>query len=631
MPSVFSPVLATHGTDAAQSHGERFTRALVHLTRAVWHPDCSFDVALGLICKSAAAALLVDRVNVWFYDRDARQLRCLHAYDARNGAHSSDSDLEALSLEGDDYMEGFEDVRAIDASDVESHPSTANSRSELHDYFRRHGIHALLDAPVRVEGELLGVICHEFTGGKREWSREEITFAGSMGDYVAMAYEIVRRRQAEDEIKHLLLHDASTGLPNRDYMVEMVAQRLVVASASGQALPIVHVRVDASSGVALPVSAPTVDEMMSRIATELRRHAAIDVELARVRADGFAFVLARNTDESEVVRFAERCLATVQAMTWSQAEISLGMTVGIAFSEPDAVVDARVLLRQAEAAADHARGNGKIGYEVFDIGHHDALVARLHFERALRDALDHDEFEVHYQPEYDAVAHQWLAAEALLRWRTDERLIAAGEFIEVAESCGLILPLGRWVLHRACEDAAQWPLTVTGVHPKLRVNVSARQFDDNSLLDDVASALANSGLPPERLCLEITETTLMRDMAHTVGVLQRLRATGVQVAIDDFGTGYASLAYFKRFPVDVLKIDRSFVEGVPGSAVETALVAAVFGLAEALGIEVVAEGVERLEQQHALQGIGVRRMQGWLFAKAMDQSSTCQLMGTACG
>lgn len=630
MRSVFTSRLAARVTDDTQSPAARFTRALVGLTRSIWHPDCTFDTAIGLICETAAAALQVDRVNVWHYDRGAHELRCIHAYVAPDDDHASVEGMETLSLEGDDYMAGFENVRAVDATDFESHPSTSDSRSELHDYLHRHGIHALLDAPVRVEGDLLGVICHEFTGSSRQWSQEEITFAGSMGDYVAMAYETVRRRRAEQEIQRLLLHDPSTGLPNRDYMVERLTQRLAVSSAFGADLAVVHVRIDASDGVALPASAPTMDEIMAQIANTLRQHAATDVELARVRADGFALLLTRTAGKAASVRFAERCLAAVQAMKWPQAEISPGVAVGVAFSEPAAEPEARVLMRQSEAAADHAAKREKYACEVFDLGHHDTLVARLQFERALRDAFENGDFEVHYQPEYDPARRQWLAAEALVRWRDGDRLVAACEFIEIVETCGLILPLGSWVLHRACRDAVQWPATVAGTFPTLRVNVSARQFDDDGLVADVAAALAGSGLPPQRLCLEITENTLMRDMDQALGVLQQLKANGVQVAIDDFGTGYASLVYFKRFPVDVLKIDRSFVEGLPGSAAESAIVAAVFGLAEALGIEVVAEGVERIEQQHALQAIGVQRMQGWLYARAMDQRSTCALMGSAC-
>jgi EAL domain-containing protein (putative c-di-GMP-specific phosphodiesterase class I) len=160
----------------------------------------------------------------------------------------------------------------------------------------------------------------------------------------------------------------------------------------------------------------------------------------------------------------------------------------------------------------------------------------------------------------------------------------------------------------------------------VRVNVSARQFEDAALATDVGDALAASGLAPERLCLEITETTLMRNLDHALGVLQQLKAVGVQVALDDFGTGYGSLVYLKRLPVDVIKIDRSFVDGLPGTPADIAIVKAVFGLAESLGLEVVAEGVERADQQLALQAIGVRRMQGWLFAKAMDQASLCELL-----
>lgn len=170
-----------------------------------------------------------------------------------------------------------------------------------------------------------------------------------------------------------------------------------------------------------------------------------------------------------------------------------------------------------------------------------------------------------------------------------------------------------------------------GSYPMLRVNVSPRQFDQGNLVEDVAAALEAAGLAPGRLCLEITETALMGDFQQAWEGLQQLKNTGVQVAIDDFGTGYASLVYLKRFPVDVLKIDRSFVEGIPSEPLDTAIVAAVVGLASSLGIDVIAEGVERIEQQHALQKIGVRRMQGWLYARAMDHASTCQLLGTPRG
>ena len=626
MPTPHVTSVATPGLVVTPSDGQRFTRALVALTRAVWHPDCSFDSALALICEVAADALRVERVNVWHYERDAQRLRCIHAFSARERAHARADTLESLSLEGDDYVAGFEDVRALDAADVRLHPSTASSLSELRTYLERHGIHALLDAPVRVEGEMLGVICHESTDGPRHWSHDEITFAGSMGDFVAMAFEIVRRRRAEKEVQHLLLHDATTGLPNRDYLVELLRQRLAAPRAPGDVLAVVHVRIDASGGVALPEDAPTADDVMGQVALRLRQLGSNQAHLARVRADGFAFVLEGSTAQRNAVRLAERCIAAVRGLQWELKDLLPGASVGIAYAGESAERGARLLMRQAESAADRAREHDKFGYQVFDLEHHDALLKRLRLERALRDAPANGKFELHYQPEYDATTQTWVAAEALLRWRQDGRLLAAAEFIEVLESSGQILSLGRWILHRACADAAQWASAPNQVAPTVRVNLSARQFEDATLAADVGDALAASGLAPERLCLEITETTLMRNLDHALGVLQRLKAFGVQVALDDFGTGYGSLVYLKRLPVDVIKIDRSFVDGLPGTTADIAIVKAVFGLAESLDLEVVAEGVERADQQLALQAIGVRRMQGWLFAKAMDQASLCALL-----
>lgn len=630
MPSLPMPRLAIQGGESAATASARFTRALVELTRAVWHPDCTFDTAIGLICETAATALQVERVNIWHYEPDAQLLRCLHAYNGTDRVHARSDELETLSLEGDDYMAALAEVRALDVDEIDADLSTSGSHSALREYLHRHGVRALLDAPVMIEGRVIGVICHENVGRDRQWSEEEVTFAASMGDYVAMAHEIMRRRRAEKEVQHLRLHDATTGLPNREYMLELVRQRLATPRDARDVLAVVHVRIDGFGGVALQDDAPTAEEIMAQVALRLRQFTSNGTDLARVRADGFAFLLARHAGEPRAIRLAERCMATVRGLQWRNADVQPGAAVGIAYAEPTAESGARVLMRQAEEAAERARERDKFGYEIFDLEHHEGLVERLRLERALRDAFSNDRFELHYQPEYDADQDRWVAAEALLRWRDGDRLVAAGEFIELVESSGLILPLGRWVLRRACRDAAHWPATPTGAFPTVRVNVSARQFDESSLIEDVGAALAESGLAPGRLCLEITETTLMRDIDRALPVLQQLRATGVQIAIDDFGTGYASLVYLKRLPVDLLKIDRSFVEGIPGDVADAAIVSAVFGLARSLGIEVVAEGVERIEQQHGLQAIGIWRMQGWLYAKALDQQSACALFDSPC-
>src|SRR3970282_1438023 len=265
MPSLSMPNLARRAGLVAPTTTERFTRALVELTRAVWRPDCTFDTVIGLICETAARTLQVERVNVWHYDRDAQLLRCLHAYSATDAVHAAGDALETLSLAGDDYMAALEDVRTLDRSEAEAAPSAASSHSALRDCLRRHRVHALLDAPVMLEGKLVGVICHESIDRARQWSSEEAAFAASMGDYVAMAHEIMRRQRAEKEVQHLLLHDATTDLPNRDYMLELVRQRLATPRTAGEALAVVHVRIDVSEGVAMAADTPTVEQIMAQI------------------------------------------------------------------------------------------------------------------------------------------------------------------------------------------------------------------------------------------------------------------------------------------------------------------------------------------------------------------------------
>jgi EAL domain-containing protein (putative c-di-GMP-specific phosphodiesterase class I)/GGDEF domain-containing protein len=607
----------------APTSSERFTRTLVDLTRAVWHPQCTFETAISSICDAAATALQIERVSVWQHEQG--KLTFLHASsaDASGEAPASGADM---TLDDAAYIRALGDVRTFETVEVDDEPDTGLGSPALRDYLQRHRIRALLDAPAYVDGELQGVICHESINRVRKWTREEITFAASMGDYVAMAYEISRRRRAEDEVEHLRLHDGSTGLGNRDYLVELTRQRLAPLRGNGETLAVVHVFVDAS-GVAWSANAPTVEDVMARIGRRLVELTSDSIELARVRANGFAFLLSRDGQQRGAVRLAERALAAVRAIVWDHAEVDPSATAGIAFAPVGQGFDARVLMRQAEEAAEHARAGDKFGFEVFDPEHHDTLVESLRFERALRDAFAEGRFEVHYQPEFDAHERTWVAAESLLRWRDGERLVIAAEFIGVVESSGLMLPVGRWVLGQACRDAVHWPAQPNGSLPSVRVNVSTRQFDEGGLVDDVAAALADSGLAAARLCLEITETTLMRDIDHALDVLQQLKRLGVSVAIDDFGTGYASLVYLKRLPVDVLKIDRSFVDGIPGTVADTAIVRAVVGLAASLGMDVIAEGVERIAQQDALQALGVRHMQGWLYGKAMDQDSLRRLLG----
>lgn len=601
--------------DAAGQRSERFTRALTALTRAIWHDDCTLEAALAKICEAAAKALEVSRVNIWRLDAEDKKLACLHAYETDSETDVPADALETLELDGT-YAASLEQVRVVDSADVRADPVTSDQG--LASYFRRNAVRSVMDAPVRIEGKLFGVICHEQTRFPRVWASEELIFAASMGDFVAMAVEIQRRREAEQQLEHLRLHDGGTDLPNRQYFLEMTQLRLRAPRGAEHTAAIVHVRIELPYVTTQSSDGPSSEDAMAAVADVLRQRVGSECSIARVRSNGFALLPQRHSTEHEVTDFAQRCVEVVRSMSpWRDVE--MGVAVGVVFSSDGDESDARGLMRRAEQAADRAALRGRDQLEVFDIEHHRDLVDRLHLEQAMREALANDEFEVHYQLEVDSRSGCWDAAEALLRWRHEGRLRSAGDFIAVAEGSSLILGLGRWVLARACRDAVAWPPAANGEPLTLRVNLSARQLDDPSLVAKVAESLERSGLPASQLCLEITETTLMRETVDVIRILHELKALGVSLAIDDFGTGYSSLSYLKRFPVDVLKIDRSFIAGLPGDRMDAAIVAAVATLAQSVGIDVVGEGVETVEQQHALAGLGVYRLQGWLYAAALPQ------------
>ena len=585
----------------------RHNHALVSLARRVWQDDCSLARAFALICETAAATLGVERVNIWRWDAADGSLRCVHHYERSRG-HRRAARADAVLRVGAEYGTALDEVRVIDQS-------AAGDDDGLGDYLRRHGIGSLLDAPVRSAGELLGVICHEHVGTPRDWSPEDQAFAGSIGDYVAMAFEIDRRRQLEGRVRYLELHDPHTDLPNRDHLLEVVHAALRPMHGENNGLVAIHLNFDAS-----PHEGDAGHELLVEAAARLRHELDGEATLARVRGNAFAVLPHRQLHETHALILAERCVEIVQACLDEQG-IAVIVTAGIAFSRDLAAPSADNLLRNAETASHEARHHRHGRCEIFDAEHHRGLVERLRLERVVRDAYEAGRMCIQFQPEVELAGGRWIAAEALLRWRDEQgRCRQAAEFIDIVENSGLIVPIGRWMLREACDLARQWPAPAGGIGPKLRVNLSARQFEQASLVDDVAAALAASGLQPGRLCLELTESLLLPDFTVAVQTLTRLRELGVSIALDDFGTGYSSLAYLKRLPIDVIKLDRSFVGGLPDDPYDLAIVQAVATMARRIGLDIVAEGVETRAQADSLRACGVERAQGFLFSQAVDQA-----------
>ncbi|MDH5821821.1 GGDEF and EAL domain-containing protein [Luteimonas sp. RD2P54] len=581
----------------------RHNQALVALAREVWHDRCSLQAAYARICEIAASTLEADRVGVWLLDPTRSRLACIHLYLRAGAQHDPPGSHEVLAL-GSEYGARLGELRVIEAADLAGDRALTAADPALAGYLQRHGIVSMLDAPVRCEGEVVGVVCHEQVGAQRCWSVEDQAFAASIGDYVAMAAEIDRRREAEDRLRYLELHDPLTELPNRHHLLEVAHAALRPLHSGSRGVAAIHLQLE--PGAVVGNDAPLLVEAAAR----LRLAFGDAATLARVREHAFALLPHGQVLETQALDIAERSLDLLQ-------DAGRAVSVGIAFAGDLAAPSAETLLRNAELASQRARSGGQNRCEVFDAEHHRGLLRRLETERALREAMAEDRLEVWYQPEIDLRDGSWLGAEALLRLRErDGTLRAAQDFIDVAESSGLIVPIGRAVLERACGTARDWPARA-GRAPVLRVNLSARQFEQPSLVSDVEAALRETGLPRARLCLELTETALLADAEGAARILGRLRALGVRIALDDFGTGWSSLGYLRRLPIDTIKLDRSFVAGLPDDRYDSAIVEGVAGISRRTGLEVVAEGVETQAQGEALRALGIFRAQGFLFAPAL--------------
>ena len=600
------------------ARARRHNHALVALGRRVWHEDCTFETAIAEICEVAADTLEVERVNVWRCETETALLCCFHSYKRGAHQHNPPGYQETLPLVGA-YADQLEDVRLIEVADVAVDDGPATDPS-FQEYFDRYQVQSLLDVPVRAEGVLIGVICLEHIGSARMWTPEEHAFAGSIGDYVAVAYEITRRRDIENRLRYLERHDAQTNLPNRDHLLEVAHTALRPLHANDVGLAVIHLQIDPPAGNEL-LDVDRFHRFLVDCADHLRELTADNAALARVREDAFAIIPHRHLREVEALELAERCIDLVQSDAAAPTGYAATVTAGIAFSRDLAAPSADALLRNAENASLRAHAHGLGRCKVFNANRHRDLLARMRTEQALREAFADSQLMLYYMPEVDLRDGHWRSAEALLRWRKDDgRIVPAGEFIEAAESSGLIVRLGRWVLLEACNAAMRWPVR-DGVSPMLRVNVSARQFEEAGLAADVDSALSESGLPPDRLCLELTETMLLRDADAAAKTLARVRALGVSVALDDFGTGFCSLGYLKHLPIDTIKIDRGFTAGLPQDRADLAIVKALVGLAKDLGIDVVGEGVETEAQAQCLRDCGVIAVQGYLYSPAIDNDA----------
>lgn len=436
--------------------------------------------------------------------------------------------------------------------------------------------------------------------------------------YVAVFADITQRKQAEERLHFLANHDALTGLPNRTLFSETLQAAVELARASQQPFALMFIDLDRFKLINDTLGHQAGDELLVKISQRLLAEAPAGATVARLAGDEFTLLLAGVESLAALATLAQRVLDSVtgELVLCGNSKVFVSASLGIAVFPEDGRT-AESLLVNADAAMYQAKNRGKNTFQFYTADMNASAMARLKLEYSLHRALSRDEFQVWYQPKVDLVSGALVGMEALIRWPHPEMgFIPPVDFIPVAEDCALIVPIGTWVLQESCRQTKDW-VDRYGFAGRVAVNLSGRQIKFGNIVQTVAQVLAQTGLQAAQLELEITESTAMDSDGEVMRALEGLRAMGITLAIDDFGTGYSSLAYLKRLPVQVLKIDRSFIKDLHCDKDDAAIASAVISMGRSLGLSIVAEGVETEAHREFLVAQGCHQAQGYLFSKPL--------------
>ncbi len=560
-----------------------------------------------------AAAQRIARVGSWEWDVETG----LHLWSAETRRLLGVADPETVPT----HELFLSRVHPDDRSDVEAalgHAERAGSGYSL-----EHRLRLPDEGELVVHGQ-----AECFTGPDGRGLR----LAGTLQD-------ITERRRAEERIRRLAYFDAQTDLPNRVLFQERVEQAVADARRAGRLVALMFMDLDHFKRVNDTLGHSAGDQLLAEVAARLGRAVrdtdpltrgtedAPDAVLARHGGDEFIMCLSGITRAEDAARVASRVLASFEEPVHLHGgDVFMTASLGISLYPQDGDT-AETLLKHADVAMYSAKSSGRNNYQFYDAKLSSRAFQRLALETGLRRAIERSELVLHIQPVVDAAAGVVVGAEALVRWNHPEvGLVGPDDFIPLAEECGLVVPIGDWVIMEAVRIQAA--LRALGHPLAMAVNLSGQQVRRPGLVEQVRRALIEAGSPPESLYLEMTESVLMHQGQDTEQTLRRLRDMGVRIAIDDFGTGYSSLSYLRRFPVDMLKMDRSFVRGIEVNPDNAAITAAVAAMARSLRVEPLAEGVERAEQRDVLRRQGFRMMQGYLFGKPLPEAEFATALKT---
>ncbi len=595
---------------------ERYQKALLKWSNIDFE---NIDNSIRELTELSAKTLNISRVSFWRFNKANTRIICKDLFTLKNNEHTQGMTHEKKLYPN--YFKVLGEKGIVVADDARKNPQTSEF---LNSYLEPLNIYSMLDIPIIKNKEFLGIICYEVTEKIRHWTLQEQEFAMTLANNMALSLEINKRYEMQEKLKlqkeqldYQAHHDQLTGLPNRTLFLDRLEQSIKKNYRNKTKVALLFIDLDRFKEINDSLGHEAGDQVLKVLSKRLFVQIRDGDTLTRLGGDEFTIILDDIYNSEQVIKIIQKLLScTQEAISINGQELYVTLSIGISVF-PDDGFTADSMLKNADAAMYKAKDNGRNTYEFYTMEMTVKAVERIVMEANLRQAIDRGELYLNYQPQYDAKNNRLIGMEALIRWKNrDADIIPPDKFIPFAEETGLIVDIDRWVMDTSMKQFSQW--YKEGLNPgTLSLNLAMKQLQHDDCLEYVESLLKKYHFCENWLEFEITEGRIMKDPETAIKTLNQIKALGVSLAIDDFGTGYSSLSYLKRLPIDTLKIDRAFIMDLPDNGEDEAITKAIIALGESLNLNLIAEGVETVEQKQFLIEQGCEWIQGYYYAKPL--------------